>query len=295
MTHPGIDVIRELLGQTSKAPTTLLERRANLAEMASSPPAPEGVTVEEVVLADRPAERLVPEGALDDRTILYLHGGGYCSGSPDTHRGLAGSLALAAGCTVVVLDYRLAPEDPFPAGLNDALLAFDQLRPGRVALAGDSAGGGLALAAAVALRERGGAAPVALALFSPWVDLTQTAASMSSLAEADPMLTDDALRQMADGYLAGTDARTPLASPLFADLADLPPMRIDVGSDEVLLDDSTSLAERAKAANVDVTLAVWPEMIHVFQAFPPDLVPEAAASIGATGDFLASHLSAAVQ
>src|SRR5690606_5482452 len=127
MAHPGIDVIRQLLGDTRHAETTLLERRANLAALAGAPPAPDGVAVEVIELAERPAERLTPAGAPDDRVVLYLHGGGYCSGSLDTHRGLAGALALASGCAVVTLDYRLAPEEPFPAALNDALLAFDQL------------------------------------------------------------------------------------------------------------------------------------------------------------------------
>jgi len=290
MAHAGIAVIRQLLGETRSAPTTLLERRENLASLAGAPPAPEDVAVETIELAERPAERLTPVGAAGGSVILYLHGGGYCSGSLDTHRGLAGAIALASGTTVVTLDYRLAPEDPFPAALNDTLLAFDQLRPERVAIAGDSAGGGLALATAVALRDRGGALPDALALLSPWVDLTQTAASMTTLAAVDPVLTAEALTQMADGYLAGTDARTTLASPLFADLGGLPPMRIDVGSDEVLLDDSTTLAERARAAGVDATVQVWPEMIHVFPAFPPELVPEAAESIAGVAAFLVQHL-----
>ena len=154
MAHPGIDVIRQLLGDTRHQESPLLERRANLAELASSPPAPDGVAVEVIELADRVAERLTPAGAPEGEVILYLHGGSYSAGSPDTHRGLAGSVAAAAGRTVVVLDYRLAPEDPFPAGLHDALLAFDQLAPARIALAGDSAGGGLAAATALALRDR---------------------------------------------------------------------------------------------------------------------------------------------
>lgn len=290
MAHPGIDVIRQLLGGSRSDTTDLVARRADLEALAGSPPPPAGVTAEVIELADRPAERLVPEGAADDRVIIYLHGGGYCSGSINTHRGVAGALAKAAGVTVVNLDYRLAPEHPFPAALNDVLLAFDQLAPARIALAGDSAGGGLALAAAVALRDRGGATPAAVVGFSPWADLTQSSASMAALEAIDPMVTKAVLDPMADAYLAGTDARTPLASPLFADLAGLPPIRIDVGSDETLLDDSTAFADQAAAAGVEVTIQVWPEMIHVFQAFPAELVPEAARSIAACGTFLAAHL-----
>lgn len=291
MTHPGIDVIRQVLGSDRTDEADLVTRRENLAALAGSPPPPDGVTAERIELADRAAERLTPPTPADDAVVLYLHGGGYCSGSLDTHRGVAGSLALAAGITVVSLDYRLAPEEPFPAALNDALLAFDQLAPARTAIAGDSAGGGLAVATALALRDRGGAQPLALALFSPWTDLTQTAASYDTRAEADPMVSRGVLSLMADGYLAGTDPRTTLASPLFADLTDLPPMHIDVGDAEVLLDDSTVLAERARAAGVDVAIRIWPEMIHVFQAFPPSMVPEAAESLAAAGAFLAAHLT----
>jgi acetyl esterase/lipase len=289
MGHPGIDVIRELLGDTRHQESTIPERRANLAALAGSPPAPGGVTVEAFELADRTAERLTPDGAVEGDVILYLHGGSYHSGSPDTHRGLAGSLALASGRTVVTLDYRLAPEHPFPAGLNDALLAFDQLAPARVALAGDSAGGGLSTAAALALRDRAGGQPVAVALISPWVDLTQSAESYTSRADADPMLTAGSLDQAAEAYLAGTDATMPYASPVFGDLGGLPPVRIDVGSDEVLFDDSRRLADGIVAAGGDAVLVEWPEMIHVFQAFPPDLVPEAAQAVSAMGDFLATH------
>ncbi|HWJ98463.1 MAG TPA: alpha/beta hydrolase fold domain-containing protein [Acidimicrobiales bacterium] len=292
MAHPGIDVIRQLVGAVRHQGASIPERRASLAALAGSPPAPDGVAVEAIELADRPAERLTPAGAPSGDVVLYLHGGSYHSGSPDTHRGLAGALALAAGRTVVTLDYRLAPEDPFPAGLNDALLAFDQLAPARVALAGDSAGGGLAAATALALRDRAGGQPVAVALISPWTDLTQSAGSYTSRAAADPMLTAAALDQAAEAYLAGTDPRTSYVSPVFGDLAGLPPVRVDVGADEVLFDDSQTLVEGITAAGGDAVLVEWPEMIHVFQAFPPDLVPEAAHAVAAMGAFLAGHFDA---
>ena len=293
MAHPGIDVIRQLLGDTRQQESTILERRQGLADLAGSAPAPDGVTCERIELADRPAERLTPDGASSDEVVLYLHGGAYTAGSPDTHRGLAGSLALAAGRTVVVLDYRLAPEDPFPAALNDALLAFDQLAPARTALVGDSAGGGLAAATALALRDRRGAQPVGVALISPWADLTQTAGSYVSEAEVDPMLTAAVLDQSAEAYLAGSDPRTAYASPVFGDLGGLPPVRIDVGTDEVLLDDSRTLAAGIAAAGGQAELVEWPEMIHVFQAFPPELVPEAAEAVAAMGAFLAARFDAA--
>lgn len=289
MAHEGIDTIRELLGSVPE-PASLTERRANLEALAGAVPAPETVTVAPFTLADRPAERLIPAGAPDDQVILYLHGGGYVSGSLNTHRAIAGKIAERTSVTVVTLDYRLAPEDPFPAALNDALLAFDQLRPARIAIMGDSAGGGLALATALALRDRDGTAPVALGLFSPWADLTQEAASMTRADIGDPMLTKQALDEMADAYLAGADPRTPFASPLLGDLSGLPPMRIDVGAAEVLLDDSTELARRASAAGTEATMQVWPDMIHVFPAFPPELVPEAGECLDIAAAFVAGHL-----
>jgi acetyl esterase/lipase len=292
MTHPGIEIVRQLLGDSRLQPSTLAERREGLAQMTGPQPAPDGVVVEGIELADRPAERLTPEVvAIPDAVVLYLHGGGYTSGSPQTHRTYAGNLAKGTGVPVVTLDYRLAPEDPFPAGLNDALLAFDQLAPARIAIAGDSAGGGLALATAVALRDRDAARPAALLLVSPWTDLTQSSPAYELKADEDPMLTAASLTQMSDAYLAGTDPRTPLASPLFADHADLPPTRIDVGSAEVLLDDSTVLAASLRDAGVPVELQVWDEMIHVFPAFPPEILPEAAEAIAAQVAFLVHHLA----
>ncbi len=292
MTHPGIAIVRELLGDSRLQAATLAERRAGLEAMTGPQPAPEGVRVETIELANRPAERLTPGTvAIEDAVILYLHGGGYCSGSPGTHRTYAGLLAARTGVPVVMLDYRLAPEDPFPAAVNDALLAFDQLAPDRIAIAGDSAGGGLALATAVALRDRDAALPAALLLVSPWTDLTQTADSYVTKADEDPMLTAESLTEMADAYLAGSDSRTTLASPLFADHTGLPPTRIDVGSAEVLLDDSTVLADRMRAAGVTVDLQVWDQMIHVFPAFPPEILPEAAGAVTAQTAFLTHHLT----
>ena len=295
MTHPGIEMIRSLLGESRHLELTIAERRQGLVDITNSPPAPPGISVEPITLARRPAERLTPEGANPGWTVLYLHGGGYCCGSPDTHRGVAGALGIATAATVVTLDYSLGPEEPFPAAVEDAVRAVEELteQGQRVALAGDSAGGGLSVATAVALRERQGPRPVALAVFSPWADLSQSAASMATKADVDPMLTEAALDQYAAAYLAGADDRDPLASPLYADLAGLPPLLVQVGTDEVLLDDSTSLAAVAADAGVAVTLRVWPEMVHVFQAFPPEIVPEATEALDAAGAFLARHFAGA--
>ena len=192
--------------------------------MAELFPLPPEATVEAIDIVGVPAERVSVAGSATDRTILYLHGGGYCIGSPATHREFAARLARTADATVVVVDYRLAPEHPFPAAVDDATAAYrwllDQGRePSRIVIAGDSAGGGLTVAALVALRDQGLALPAAGVCLSPWVDLTGTGDSMRTKAGVDPLIEEPMLADMAAAYLAGTDARTPLASPLYADLA----------------------------------------------------------------------------
>jgi len=299
MVHPGVEFVRELFADPEWDRGTVLERRAAMDAMTGDVPAPPGVTVEPLVLGGRPAERLTPAGGTVDATVLLLHGGGYCLGGLHSHRDLAGQLALAASTPVVTLDYRLAPEHPFPAALDDALRAYRQLvaddptRP--VAIVGDSAGGGLALATAIARRDRGEPLPAALACLSPWTDLTQTADSFRRNATADPTVTKEGLDLLAEAYLAGTgtDARHPLVSPRFADLTGLPPLRIDVGGHEVLLDDAVEVAASARAAGVTVDLQVWPELFHVFQAYPAEIVPETEPSLAAIAAFVVGHLVAA--
>jgi epsilon-lactone hydrolase len=300
--HPGVEMISTFLAESGVTTGTVAERRAAMDRSADGSPPPEGVRVEAVVLGGRPAERITPAGpgAPTDPgarpVVLYLHGGGYCSGSLDSHRQLASRLALASGSEVVVLDYRLAPEDPYPAAVVDATSAFRELLgaggdPTRMAIAGDSAGGGLALAALLALREAGDPLPAAAVCLSPWVDLTQSAPSYDSLADLDPMVSRGALDEMARYYVGPADPRTELISPLFADdLAGLPPVLIEVGAREVLLDDATGMAERLRAAGGTVELTVWPELIHVFQAFPAAIIPESDESITAVGAFLADRL-----
>jgi acetyl esterase/lipase len=263
--------------------------------LASAGP-PDGVVIEAVTLAGRPAEWVVPSGVGRDRAVLYLHGGGYCIGSIASHRDLGARLALASGTAVCLLDYRLAPEHPFPGAVDDAAAAYRELvardiAPSGLALAGDSAGGGLVFATLLALRAAGDPLPAAAVGLSPWVDLTQTSDSYDRLAAVDPMISRASLQVLADAYLADADPTTPLASPLYGDLGGLPPLLIEVGENESLLDEAVALAERARAAGVDVTLRTWTDMIHVFQAFPPDLVPEAAESITGVAAFLAGHLS----
>lgn len=229
-------------------------------------------------------------GANADRTVLYFHGGGYCLGSIATHRTLVGNIARAAAARVASVEYRLAPEHPFPAAVDDAVAAYRGLlsagkSPARIALAGDSAGGGLTVASLHALRDAGEPLPACAVCISPWLDLSCDGESMRTRAQQDPMIVPEQLRALGATYLAGASARDPLASPLFGETSGLPPILLHVGTAETLLDDSTRFAERAQTAGVDVTLDVWDEMIHVWHAFVP-LLPEAERAIARIGDYL---------
>jgi epsilon-lactone hydrolase len=223
-----------------------------------------------------PAEWVAAPGVDDGRAVLYLHGGGYAIGSINTHRRLAYDISAACGARVLVIDYRLAPEHPFPAAVEDAAKAWRWLlqqgfAPQRLAIAGDSAGGGLTIATLVNLRDRKLALPACAVAISPWIDLEGTGNSITARAAQDPMVQKDGLLWMAGMYLKGQDPKTPLAAPLHADLKGLPPVLVQVGSAETLLDDATRLAEKLHGVGVDVRLAVWPNMLHVFPFFAPIL------------------------
>ncbi len=218
------------------------------------------------------AEWIATPGAANDRVILYLHGGGYVLGSVNTHREMIARLSRAASARVLALNYRLAPEHPFPAAVDDAVAAYrwllsQDIKPNRVVVAGDSAGGGLTAAALVAIRDAKLPSPAAGVCLSPWVDMEGIGESMTTKAQVDPMVQKAGLLDMARTYLNGKDPRSPLAAPLYADLKGLPPLLIHVGEAETLLDDSTRLTERARAAGVKVNLEVWPEMVHVWHLF----------------------------
>jgi acetyl esterase/lipase len=214
----------------------------------------------------------------DDRNaaLLYLHGGGYVIGSLDSHRHLAAEAGRAAGMPALALDYRLAPEHPFPAAVEDAIAGYRFLlgrgiRPGRIAFAGDSAGGGLVVALMVAAREAGLPQPGCGWCISPWVDMEAIGETMASKAASDPTVQRAGILDMARLYLNGADPRAPLAAPLYADLKGLAPLLIQVGAAETLLDDAVRLAGAAGAADVRVDLEIWPEMIHVWHLFHPEL------------------------
>jgi acetyl esterase/lipase len=215
-------------------------------------------------------------------------------GSINTHRDLVARLARAAQTRALVIDYRLAPEQPHPAALEDATAAYRWLLasgadPARLAVAGDSAGGGLTVATLLALRDAGDALPACAAAASPWLDLACSGASMETKAPEDPMLVPERLRTWAAMYAGTHDVCGPLVSPLYADLAGLPPLLLQVGEAEVLLDDSTRLAERARAAGVDVTLDVWPEMIHVWHLFA-FMLPEGQQAIDKLAGWIAGRV-----
>jgi epsilon-lactone hydrolase len=295
--HLAIELCR--FSRRNRRPTVvqfsrLAELRAEYDEIARSHSLPRDVSYQPVDTGGAYAEWLSGAKPADNRAILYLHGGCYTSGSVDTHRDLITRLSIAASTRILGLNYRLAPMHRFPAAVEDAAAAYRWLlrtgiEPARIALAGDSAGAGLALAAIMTIRDEGLPVPGAVVCLSPWVDLALTGASMETKAREDPIVSRDMLLGWGKLYLGDHDPRTPLASPLYADLHHFPPMLVQVGSAEVLLDDSTRLAERASAAGVNTKLEIWPEMIHVWQSFAA-ILPEARQAIARIGEFVRTHL-----
>jgi len=290
MTQEQRAAVDALLRQPVAEPSTVAEAREQFAE-AITRPVPDDVRVAERTLGGRPALALDPAyGATIDNALLYLHGGGYVVGAPSTHAALAAGLARRAGVRAVLPDYRLAPEHPFPAAVEDALAAYREVvaevgGADRVVLAGDSAGGGLAIATVLAARDAGLPAPAAIAVLSPWVDLTGSGESMRTRRGIDPIFQPSDIEGYAVQYLGDGDRRAPLASPLFADMHGLPPLLVQVGGNELLLDDAVRLASRAAAGDVDVTLRVRAGVPHVFQHFA-GMLDEADEALAEAGAFL---------
>jgi acetyl esterase/lipase len=261
-------------------------------------PAPKDVTFQPDTVGGIAGEWALAPGVPETAPVLlYLHGGGYFACSPRTHRPITGAFAKA-GLRVFVPDYRLAPEHPFPAAIEDAQAAWHGLlarghEAADIGMAGDSAGGGLALALMLALRDSGHALPAAAALFSPWTDLAGTGESVKTNLRRDAMFWAPGLTEGSAFYLGNADARTPLASPLYADLHRLPPLLIHAGEREILRDDSTRLAQKAREAGVSVEARIWPVVPHVWQLAA--FVPEARESLTRAADFLKAAIAGGVR
>jgi monoterpene epsilon-lactone hydrolase len=288
-------IVRVLRSGWALAELSIEEQRAAFDLLTSQFQPAEDVRCERVEAGDVPGEWITTPEAAHERVIYYLHGGAYVMGSMNTHREMISRLSRAAGATALAIEYRLAPENPFPAAVEDSTDAYRWLLstgvdPARLVIAGDSAGGGLTMATLVALRDAGEPLPAAAVCLSPWVDMEGLGESMTTRAEADPMIQREGLLQTAKAYLGDADPRTQLASPLYADLRGLPPLLIQVGTAEMLLDDATRLAERAKSAGVDVALEVWDDMFHVWQFFA-GMLPEGQQAIDRIGEFIRKHTS----
>ncbi len=286
-------VIEIIKSQPLNPEVSMERRRAAMEKVAERVPA--DVACQPVNAGGVEGEWIAAPGAEPSRVILYLHGGGYTAGSIVTHRAMASRISRAADARVLAINYRLAPEHPFPAAVEDATAAYrwllaNGIAPGRIVIAGDSAGGGLTISTLLALRDAKQPMPAAAVPISPWTDLAATGESLRTLAARDPMVQADPLREMAKLYLGKTDAKNPLASPLYANYQGLPPMLIQVGGAEILLDDARRVADKARAAGVDVTLEVWDEMVHVWHVFAK-LLPEGQEAIDRIGGFVREHMS----
>lgn len=295
MANERFEAVLAAMKEARSKPRTLAERRVEMDRVAAR--VRPDIQLIPVDAGGVPAEWIVPPNATET-VILYLHGGGYAIGSIVSHRGLASRVARAAEARALLIEYRLAPEHPFPAAVDDAVAAYRFLlqagvAPSRIVVAGDSAGGGLALATLLALRDAGDPQPAAGVTLSAWADLACTGESYTTRAPFDPLSDPKGLQQMADYYLNGADPRTPLASPLYADLTGLPPLLMQAGTDEIFQDDSVQVAEKARAAGVDVTLEVAPGMIHVFQVYA-SMLPEAADAIERIGAFVRGRVAGSV-
>ncbi|WP_262063621.1 alpha/beta hydrolase [Streptomyces sp. STR69] len=256
---------------------------------------PGGIRTERTALGDRPALRVEPDSGPRAGTILYFHGGGWVYGSPETALSVTGHLVAKTGFGAYSVDYRLAPEHPFPAAIEDTLSAYRALLdsgqdPSAIVFAGDSAGGGLTVTTCLAVRDAGLPLPAAVVMFSPGLDATRTGESMDTKEGIDPILTRKSVEHTGAMYLAGQDPHQPMLSPaVLADLTGFPPMLVQVGTNEIMLDDSTRLATRARAAGVDVILDITADVPHVFQAFAGAL-DEADQALDRAALFLTQHV-----
>jgi epsilon-lactone hydrolase len=275
------------------------EQRRVLRELLSAQPLPGDVTVTAAPLGGVPTAEITVEGIEPRHVILYFHGGVYVLGDAFLAAGLASQVGRRARAKVISVDYRLAPEHPYPAAVDDALAAYDALlhngiAPSDIAFAGESAGGGLAIATLVNARDHGLPLPAAAFVMSPYADLTLAGSTIDTKRDLDPLLSREALQARIPDYTAGHDAALGLISPIFADLSGLPPLIIQAGSHEVLLDDAIRLARQAATADVEVTLDITPGVPHVFQAYSA-ILDEGAAALDRAGQVLSAHLAGAAR
>lgn len=271
----------------------LQEQRQLLVQMLTAIPLPDDVCATAGDLGGVPVVTVDIDGVDDDGVVLYLHGGAYALGTAQASLGLASDVARRARSRAITVDYRLAPEHPYPAALDDAVAAYEALlettAPAEVALVGESAGGGLVLATLVALRDRGLPLPSAAAVFSPWADLTLSGTTVTTKADVDVAVTAAGLRVRGAEYIDSADPTTATISPVFADLTGLPPLLVQAGSHEILLDDALRIAARAATADVAVDLQITPGAPHVFQGFAA-ILTEGDTALAAAGEFLRAHL-----
>lgn len=285
---------RQNASSGSGKPPSLQQSRQVLDDNGAKFKVPADVTLEPLSADGVDAEFLTAPGSDQEKVVLYLHGGGYAIGSIKSHRYLMQNISRASGARTLGINYALAPENPFPAAIEDAACAYRWLlkqgfNPKNIAIAGDSAGGGLTLATLIYLRDAGDPLPAAGVAISPWTDMTCSAESYTTRLEIDPMVLGNGLQKMADFYVGDADKKNPLASPVFADMAGMPPLLIHVGGREVLYDDAITVYENAKKAGVDVELLDEPEMFHVWHAFAP-MLDEAQQAVDKIGVYLRSKL-----
>ena len=296
MPSPELDkLVTSLRAVGFSGEQTIEELRANWEKFAESFPPASDISFEPVSAAGVASEWVTAPGAAPDRVMLFFHGGGYTIGTLASYRNFTGNLARGTGARLLAVGYRLAPEHPFPAALEDAVTSYRWLidagvPPHRIVIAGDSAGGGLALAAAVALRDRGYPLPAAIVAICPSTDLAKEGASVRERAHLDPIVNYESSMAHALRYVGKKDdLKHPLASPLYADLHGLPPILILVGTHESLFDDSTRFAAKAEAAGVEVELDIWEEMIHVWPLFA-DILPEGREAIEKIGNYVRTRI-----
>src|SRR5215472_5797074 len=294
MARSEIDAVRELLSSKPR-PVGWPERRRRINEVGGVWPVADDVELTAVDVNGIPGEYSIVPGSDPSRMLMYFHGGGYCSGSIQSHRRLVTEAGRAARMRTLAIEYRLAPEHPFPAAYDDALTAWrflqnEGIAASHVAIGGDSAGAGLTLALISRLRDAHEALPGCVWLISPWADLTMSASTLASKAAVDPLIHKEYLNELADAYVtAGIDRKDPRISPLYADFRNFSPMLIQVGSDETLLGDATQLAARAGAADVSVILQIWPHMIHAWPLWNARL-KDGRRALRNAGAFIRAHL-----